>query len=262
MPLTTAHPAASIPLAPLLGRFGVLAALVIGSGAPDVVYFVPLGFTREQTHSPAALLWYALPVGLVCYAVWQQLLRPAVVQLLLPEAIARRFPSVRVRPANAAIVVSLLVGAATHLVWDAFTHRTGPMVEVVGGLQATLLEVRGRPVPVYKALQYGSSVLGTLVVAWWAWLWIRRSGTAGSPTVVVASTRARVAVWAALLIVPAAAGLARGLWAVDELSSLDQLSSFDRLRAFANHVIRVGGRVFAALVLVIAVGWRLRSPRA
>jgi Domain of unknown function (DUF4184) len=56
MPLTFAHPAVALPLRKLLGRWGFLPALAIGSMAPDVPYFVPLGIDRHLGHSIPALL--------------------------------------------------------------------------------------------------------------------------------------------------------------------------------------------------------------
>jgi hypothetical protein len=54
VPFTLAHPAAAVPLLRPLGRRGLLSALVIGSMAPDLWYFVPFDVTRADSHSPAA----------------------------------------------------------------------------------------------------------------------------------------------------------------------------------------------------------------
>ncbi|MCD0451488.1 DUF4184 family protein [Actinocorallia sp. API 0066] len=63
-----------------------------------------------------------------------------------------------------------MLGQATHLVWDGFTHWTGPFVE----LWPVLREDFG-PLRYYRWGQYGSGVLGGLAVAVWLARWLRRA---------------------------------------------------------------------------------------
>src|SRR6188768_3171058 len=98
MPYPFAHPAAVLPLARPLGRFGVPSALAIGSIAPDFWYFVPL-VERGESHSVAGLAWFCLPLGLLLYALFHLFLKQPLIALLSPR-----------------------VGALTHLAWDALTH--------------------------------------------------------------------------------------------------------------------------------------------
>ena len=57
----------------------------------------------------------------------------------------------------------MLLGAATHLFWDDFTHESG--------LGVSALPVLGQPwlgsFPGYKLLQYGSGVFGVLFLSGW-----------------------------------------------------------------------------------------------
>ena len=84
MPFTFAHPAAAVPLRRWLGRAGVLSALVIGSMAPDLTYFVPFGVDRASTHSLTGVLWFCLPLGVVTYYIFNFLVRPVMYVLLPP----------------------------------------------------------------------------------------------------------------------------------------------------------------------------------
>jgi hypothetical protein len=168
VPFTASHPAAVLPLV----RRGhwVTAGLVTGSVAPDLPSFVPLGLTHDQTHPPTAILW---PDGLLAVGLllaWWVLLRPGLAPLW-PQAAGRsgpagwRDPALRRDPAAVVrwtgwLALSELVGLATHLGWDAFTHADGYVVRRWAPLQG---DVAGHLL--VNWLQAASSVLGLAVVA-------------------------------------------------------------------------------------------------
>jgi len=59
---------------------------------------------------------------------------------------------------------SVLIGAATHIVWDSFTHIHGRAVDSVPLLSSDLVSVGRVDLKVYKFLQYFSSVAGLAIV--------------------------------------------------------------------------------------------------
>jgi hypothetical protein len=75
LPFTFAHSAAAVPLRHVLGRFGVLSALVIGSIAPDLAFVLPIGVARLDSHSLAGLFWFCLPAGLLTYLLFHRVLK-------------------------------------------------------------------------------------------------------------------------------------------------------------------------------------------
>ncbi|WP_051944355.1 DUF4184 family protein [Streptacidiphilus rugosus] len=169
MPFTLSHPAAVLPFLRAgrpRGRL-IASALVAGSLAPDVPYFLDsvlpgtYGIGR-LTHRPwaVATLDAAVAAGLV--GAWHGLLREPLTALL-PQPLADRVavltkPTRRtVTPADAAwFVASAGVGAFTHVAWDAFTHH--------GRFGERHWPALGHPIngrmPVYQALQWASSVAG------------------------------------------------------------------------------------------------------
>ena len=172
MPVTIAHPIAAIPLRRPLGRLGVLSALVIGSVTPDLPLFLPLSVSRSLTHTFVALFWFCLPVGVVAYLLFDWVLeRP--LRALMPEAVQRRLPPAGGRPPTwaPAVFVSVLLGAATHSAWDAFTHGESVVGRLFPVLEARLFSVSGYAVYVFSVLQHASSTLGTLVMAAWIARW-------------------------------------------------------------------------------------------
>ena len=68
------------------------------------------------------------------------------------------------------VVASILLGAATHVAWDSFTHAGGRLVEAIPFLQQTWFRVGRVPFPAFRVIQHASTLLGLLAV----WLWIRR----------------------------------------------------------------------------------------
>jgi hypothetical protein len=154
VPYPFAHPAAVLPLARPLGRFAVPSALALGSVAPDLWHLVPL-VNRADSHTPAALLWFCLPAGLIAYVLFHLLLKQPLIALLWPRlgAVAcNGFP----RAPWYAVVVSLLVGALTHLIWDAITHTNDHTMQDPNWFQ------------------HANTALGSAVLGWWIWQRVRR----------------------------------------------------------------------------------------
>jgi hypothetical protein len=194
VPFTPSHAIVALPFVRV--RFigsssGVPAAIAVGAMTPDLPLFVrgtPIAY--GWTHD---LAWLPL-TGLLAFAlllVWRCVLRPAARELS-PRPIAARLPGEwdagavasaretvapdawRGLPARSlfpgVLAAALLFGVVTHIVWDLFTH------EGRAGIPA-LQELWG-PLPGYRWLQHGSSVVGLVVLAVWALLWLRGADAA------------------------------------------------------------------------------------
>ncbi|MFE4398248.1 DUF4184 family protein [Streptomyces sp. CB02056] len=183
MPFTLSHPAAVLPLLRAAGARGplVASALVAGSMAPDVPFFAESLLPGVYGQGGLTHRWWAVPtvdvaIAGALVAGWHGLLRGPLVALL-PERWAGGAEALTVRragnaagPADAGAVggaawfaASAAIGAATHVGWDAFTHGDR--------LGVRLLPVLDRPVagvPLYEALQYGSSALALAALGGWA----------------------------------------------------------------------------------------------
>ncbi|MFE9040909.1 DUF4184 family protein [Streptomyces sp. NPDC007818] len=195
MPFTLSHAAAVLPV---LRRNGtargplVASALVAGSFAPDLTYFVATVVPEamafgDVTHSPVGLVTVDVVIAAVLVGLWLTVREPLAG--LLPErwrgrvySVVRGRPWRERRPAGLAVwfAVSAALGATTHVVWDAFTHidrwgtRTLPFLAgVVAGF------------PVYTYAQYGSSALALALLGWFAVRAVRSvpAGTATPPEV-------------------------------------------------------------------------------
>jgi hypothetical protein len=98
---------------------------MIGSMSPDFAYFLPFEtLTRLSTHSLEGILFFCLPVGLArgccSYASWSGL-RSSCCRTPGGTAFRDQIPC----PLSALCAgVAVMVGAVTHIVWDAFTHAS------------------------------------------------------------------------------------------------------------------------------------------
>jgi Domain of unknown function (DUF4184) len=176
VPFTPAHPAAVLPL---IRRPLVASALVAGAVAPDLLYVGVIyriatqingNFTLTLTHEFTSALWLDPLLALLLLAVFQLVLRRPLIALA-PAALAARLPTPdRLRPIW--VLVSVVLGAVTHVVWDSFTHGDGYFVRQFPGVFRAQVTAGW---DVNRILQYVSTVGGCLILAVWLYRWYRRT---------------------------------------------------------------------------------------
>jgi hypothetical protein len=185
VPFTLAHGAAALPFR----RLGlVFSALVVGTFAPDFEYLVRLTPGHGFGHTLLGTFVLTLPLALVVLWLFHAYVKLSAVRLL-PHAVQRkltnhleefRFGGVG---RCALIVGSILLGIATHLLWDSFTHpNTWPYRHWPVLAQSLPVPVLGM-VPVYKLLQHGSTTFGLGALAIWLMVryrWTKPSGPLSS----------------------------------------------------------------------------------
>lgn len=165
MPFTfLAHQAPVLPLALVWPRRFDALALCVGSMAPDFAYVAAGTRFAFATHSAWGLVWFCLPFTLIVSALVRRAAPTLIVHLPLPAAL--RLGAARLlapAPPLHRTLVGAALGAATHIVLDAFTHRHGFGVKAFPPLTDAPIIVFGRPVPYYSLLQGpGSLVLAVL----------------------------------------------------------------------------------------------------
>lgn len=207
MPFTLSHPAAVIPLA----KTGLnLSALVIGSMSPDFIYFISLVPHGEATHTLAGIFLYCLPAGLLVFLIYHLFLKTPLQSMLLcpasqPVGIhwARPFNLQTIRKV-ALVMISVVIGAFTHVAWDAFTHENGWMVQFLPFLDVTVFDLGTDKVPLTRMLHHSSSILGALWVILWSRKQMRRlhgetdGGSASGP--LFGRTFRTMTIWASLSV--------------------------------------------------------------
>ncbi|MFI1361546.1 DUF4184 family protein [Streptomyces griseochromogenes] len=175
MPFTLSHAAAVLPgIRQDGGGRGRLvpAVLVAGSFAPDMTYYAASVLSGGMefgtvTHSFAGVVGVDVLITWASVGLWL-LVREPLVALLprrgqgRPAALLRcGAPRTRVRGSSVLWwYVSAVLGALTHVVWDAFTHhdRWGSRLIPALGRSAAGM-------PMYSWLQYGTSAVAAVVIA-------------------------------------------------------------------------------------------------
>ena len=256
MPFTFAHPAAAVPLFRLLGRHGVLSALVIGSLMPDLGYFLPISVARNESHSLFGILWFCLPSGLMSYVLFHVLLKGPLLGLL-PEfafcrlgSYAEKFRSLPSAPWTA-VIVSVLFGAATHLLWDAFTHDHTLAVTTLPVLRLHVFSIGIYPVYVYKLLQHVSTFAGLSLLSWWSWRWLRAASVRTVTLPVTLPSPQRRTVVAVIFLVPAVLGILAGMRTPGSL--MEVLA----LRSFVDKTVFTALPILVLMVIVYSAAWQI-----
>jgi hypothetical protein len=172
LPFTASHPAAILPFRK---RF-IFSALVVGAIAPDLHYFIGVDHHFHATHTVAGAFYICLPSALGVLWLFQRVLKLPLISLA-PEGLQPRL----VRFAEPFpfgpgkrfgwILLSLLLGIFSHLLWDSFTHGRGYMVQHIAALRTFPFAQYGIYRPFYNLLQHLSSLLGLgiLVSAYYQW---------------------------------------------------------------------------------------------
>jgi hypothetical protein len=165
MPFTVSHAAAALPIH-VFGRRLPLAALMIGSMAPDFAFFIPFAPYRSSTHSIPGIFWFCLPVSL---AVWYIFIRwmEQPTMALFPDAWREKLtPTGPITPKLLALTsLGIVLGAGTHLLWDSFTHSHTWASTAMPALRERQSALGGAPL--YHLLQVASSVFGLAVLFVW-----------------------------------------------------------------------------------------------
>lgn len=180
MPFTGSHPAAILPLV----RLGLPAsALVIGTMAPDLPYYLPTPTTAAHTHTLAGALGADVVLGLCAFLVWHLVLVPPLVWAA-PEGLQRRIPDhlrtgsmQRLRTPGYLwrACLALAIGALTHVAWDEFTDAGTWGTRLFPWLETTMLGLA-----IHRWFHLAGSLGGLALLAWFLARWWRRAPTHGS----------------------------------------------------------------------------------
>ena len=230
MPFTVAHAAAALPLR----RFNLIwSAFVMGSFAPDFPYVIGNIKYRWLGHDFPGVLLFTLPASLAALWLFHAALKKPAVGLF-PVGFQQRLRGYLGKfkfggfARFAAIIFSLSLGIATHLVWDAFTHPyTWPWRHSLWLQSTVTLPIVGWT-RVSQLLQYASTAIGLAALILWIALWYRDS----TPVVNIEAEQPKSRVSLALFIF-LAAGVAGLVRAVVLAGLPENLHSWDR---FALHL--------------------------
>jgi hypothetical protein len=153
-------------------------ALVIGCMAPDFEYFLRFSPRGAFGHTLTGVFVLDLPLALIALWLFHSYAKEPL-YAWLPGSVRRR---IQLRPASwpiktvgrfAMVTLSILIGAATHIVWDSFTHaRFWPYRHWQFLHQTVELPVYGE-MEYFRVIQHASTVIGGVVLLLWLRNWYR-----------------------------------------------------------------------------------------
>jgi Domain of unknown function (DUF4184) len=206
----------------------LLSALVVGAIAPDLHYFLSLAPAGKASHSIAGAFYLDLPSALLVLCLFHRLLKLPLISLA-PEwhqaRLVRFTEPFRFWPWRrfGLILVSLLAGIFSHLLWDSFTHNHGWMVQHIAVLRAVPFQQLGNYRAVYNLLQYLSTLLGVLALAAGYVHWSRRATPQAVPQQLKLSPRVKTSV---VVVIGIAAAIVAVAYALDAARYSTRPSTF------------------------------------
>jgi len=173
MPFTFSHPALAVPFYLARKRWFSLTALVAGSIAPDFAYFLRMKKTGGRfSHTIPGLFLFDLPMAILLILVFHHIVKRPLVNHLPRPFYQRLGPSAQghwtgFRDRTFIIILSILVGAASHLLWDAFTHSTMDW-EGIRNIDSDFMGYR-ISAHAYRIIHIVNSIIGLLFLGWLTW---------------------------------------------------------------------------------------------
>lgn len=168
MPWTFSHPAAVLPLKRFCPRYLSFPGLLAGSLMPDFGYYIGHFGLARHAHTVLGGVYACLPPGLVLLLLLALLRDPLL--FLLPRRhrdvvghVLTQSPRLTLRTLGI-VCASIVIGAWSHITWDAFTHdgRWGQVyLPWLGEVAWTL---GGADIPFYAVVQHASTLFGALVI--------------------------------------------------------------------------------------------------
>jgi Domain of unknown function (DUF4184) len=169
MPFTPAHPAIILPLLKMDGRYVSATGLVVGSIVPDFEYFMNMSVQGQHSHTVGGLFYFDIPLGILIAILFHVVVKRNFIDNM-PASFQRRLRPLRdlefiqyVKQYPWGLVSGILIGAASHLLWDSFTHADGYFVKHLSFYDSVFL-FDGVRYPIYYALQHISSLVGCAAI--------------------------------------------------------------------------------------------------
>ena len=189
MPFTLSHSAAVLPL--LRSRRLSATGLIIGTMSPDFEYFLRMNVQGIYGHTVPGIFYFDIPVALIAAFVFHGIIKKNLVDQL-PLFLQKRFQEVRnfnffeyIRDHKTVFVLSVIIGAVTHIIWDAFTHGQQYFVLALPAIyEGRTVPFMGVNYPLWYALQYMSTIVGGLFVAGYVLLMKPAAGIFNRPRII------------------------------------------------------------------------------
>jgi hypothetical protein len=170
MPFTFAHPAIVLPLDNLKTRWFSLTGLITGAVVPDFEYFIRMHIYSIYSHTIGGLFWFDIPLSVLLAFLFHNLVRNSLFDNL-PPILNRRLSFYKTFNWNnylkkhwPVVLLSIFIGACSHLFLDAFTHPAGYFVKLFPEIFNKSIITT---VPLYKILQHSFTLISAVYIIYY-----------------------------------------------------------------------------------------------
>lgn len=172
MPFTISHAVLAPPLARLSKHKLPIAALAVGCMAPDLIRFFVQN-NNNASHQWSAIIQPNLWVGLFFTVLWYAFYRPMLYRVFaLNDPI--RLPTWRKKVFfMLMMVLAIMLGTVTHLLWDGFTHADARTLLFYDELSKKI-NILGHFISVHMLLQLLSSAIPLPILAYMVWSYAKK----------------------------------------------------------------------------------------
>ncbi|OTG89294.1 DUF4184 family protein [Acinetobacter sp. ANC 3813] len=164
MPFTISHAVLAPPISKLTGSRLPIAALAIGTMVPDL-FRLFTNANYDGSHQWSGLIFPNLLLGMVFCLLWYALYRPMMFAFFGLNKPLNIDSINRCCGFMLSLIAAIMIGTATHLVWDGLTHvdfRTFAFKNIL--MQP--IHLFQHTYPLHRVLQIGMSALALPILGW------------------------------------------------------------------------------------------------
>ena len=174
MPFTPAHPALILPF--INKKYFSATALIIGSTSPEFEYFFKASVSGVHGHTITGIFYFDIPVTLFFSFVFHLLIKENLIGNM-PGFLQQRFQNVLHLDFKkyflehyGVVIFSALLGAASHVFWDSFTHNGAFFVRNLDIYKQLHIPFQGVNYPLFYGLQHISTWVGLTIIIVYVYL--------------------------------------------------------------------------------------------
>lgn len=202
MPFTFSHPAIVLPLKKAKPRWFSVNGLVIGSMAPDFLYFFKMDGNADFGHTLAGIFLYDLPISFLIAITFHLWVRNILI-MHLPSPLDKKYFKFLsfnfihfLRKKWLSFTISVLIGVLSHLFWDSLFTPQGWIYYQAPSLFSKHFTIAERTLPLYILIERLESVFGLIYVIW---IVLQQQKFSFTPEVAL-SWQPKIYYWGSLLI--------------------------------------------------------------
>lgn len=189
MPFTLSHSAAVLPF--VRSKHLSATGLIVGTMVPDFEYFFRMNVQGIYGHTIFGILYFDIPVAIALAFVFHSVAKKNLIDNM-PVFFQARFQEIRnsnftayFKEHKLVFILSVIIGTATHIIWDGFTHNRQFFVQALPQIyEGRTVDFMGAHYPLWYALQYVSTVVGLVILGVYILMMKPLAGSYNPPRVI------------------------------------------------------------------------------